>query len=100
MRQLRLSSEPHSSFDLTHHLVLATKYRKGVFTSTAGEALTRYWSGVAAKREFTIDQISIVPDHLHLIVRILPKISIDEVALSLMNNGQYFIGKHYPELND
>ena len=88
----------HSSFELSHHLVFSTKYRTGVFTSSTGEALTRYWLAVAAKRQFAIDQISIVPDHLHLIVRIVPKLSIEEVALLLLNNGQYFMGKHYPEL--
>ena len=31
-------------------------------------------------------------------VRIVPKMSIEEVALTLMNNGQYFIGERYPEL--
>jgi putative transposase len=88
----------HACFDLSHHLVFSTQQRKGVFTSAAGEALTGYWLGVAAKREFAIDQISIVPDHVHLIVRIVPKMSIEEVALSLMNNGQYFIGEQYQEL--
>ena len=88
----------HASFDLSHHLVFSTKHRKGVFTSTVGRALTEYWLRVAAKRELAIDQISIVPDHLHMIVRIVPKVSVEEVALSLMNNGQYFMGKHYPGL--
>ena len=45
-----------------------------------------------------MNQLSIVPDHAHLIVRIVPKMSIEEVALSLLNNGQYFIGKNHPEL--
>src|SRR6185295_2452222 len=66
--------------------------------ATIGQALTEYWLGVAAKREFALDQISIVPDHIHMIVRIVPKKSIEEVVLMLMNNGQYFIGKRYPEL--
>jgi putative transposase len=91
-------SSDHASFDLSHHLVFCTKLRKGVFTSMVGAALTDYWLRVAAEREFAIDQVSIVPDHLHLIVRIVPKISIEEVALSLMNNGQYFMGKQYPQL--
>ena len=33
-----------------------------------------------------------------MIVRIVPKMSIEEVALSLMNNGQHFIGTRYPEV--
>jgi putative transposase len=88
----------HGIFDLTHHVVFATRYRQGVFTSTIGEALSRYWLHVASKREFAIDQISLVPDHVHAIVRIVPKMSIEECVLSLMNNGQHFMGEHYPEL--
>ena len=91
-------SSAHANFDLSHHLVFSTNQQKAVFTSVTGDALTRYWLTVAARRQFAIDQISIVPDHMHLMVRIVPKTSIEEVALSLLNNGQHFIGKHYPEL--
>jgi len=88
----------HGMFDLTHHVVVATRYRRGVFTSSVGEALSRYWLGVASKREFAIDQISLVPNHVHAIVRIVPKMSIEECVLSLMNNAQHFMCKHYPQL--
>jgi putative transposase len=91
-------STNQACFDLTHHLVFCTRRRIGVFTSTVGAALTDYWLRVAAEREFAIDQVSIVPDHLHVIVRIVPRVSIEEVALSLLNNGQYFMGKRYPQL--
>jgi len=89
---------PHAWFELNHHLVLSTRHRKGVFTSSIGEALTEYWLKVAAARDFALDQCSVVPDHIHLIVRILPRMSIEECALLLMNNGQQFIGKKYPQL--
>jgi putative transposase len=88
----------HAAFNLTHHLVFSTQQRKGIFGAATGQALTEYWLKVAAKRNFALDQASIVPDHMHLIVRIVPKMSIEEVALSLMNNGQYFIGERYPGL--
>jgi len=88
----------HSSFELNHHLVLATSQRKGIFNSTLGKALSEYWLRVASKYDFAIDQISVVPDHVHSIVRIKPTLSIEECALLLMNNGQYFVGKHYPQV--
>ena len=87
-----------ANFELDHHLVFATSQRKGVFGSIAGRALGEYWLKVAAKHGFAIDQVSIVPDHAHLRVRIVPKMSIEECALLLMNNGQYLIGKYYPQL--
>ncbi|MGH9427455.1 MAG: IS200/IS605 family transposase, partial [Terriglobia bacterium] len=86
----------HASFDLTHHLVLVTRFRRGVFDSKTGEALVNYWIKVAASRGFAVDQITVLPDHVHLIVRITPKISAEQVALSLMNNGQHFVATHFP----
>ncbi len=96
-KQLPLTAA-HCVFDLNHHLVFATQKRKGVFDSQLGRRLSEYWLRVAAARGFAIDQISVVPDHVHMIVRIIPSMSIEECALLLMNNGQYFVGKNHPEV--
>lgn len=88
----------HCSFELNHHVVLATRKRRGVFNSDLGRRLSEYWLRVAAVRGFAIDQVSVVPDHVHLIVRIVPSMSIEACVLLLMNNGQYFVGKNYPEM--
>lgn len=93
---VRLTAQ-HASFDLHHHLVFATRYRRGIFSSRMGAALAQYWLKVAAKHGFAIDQITVVPDHVHLLVRIVPKLSIADCALALLNNGQHFIGKNYPK---
>ena len=37
-------------------------------------------------------------EYYHLLVRIVPRISIEECALLLMNNGQHFMGKNYPQV--
>jgi putative transposase len=86
----------HASFELNHHLVFATCRRAGVFTSDVGAALGGYWLRVAAKHGFAVDQITVVPDHVHLLMRIVPKRSVEDCALSLLNNGQHFVGKHFP----
>jgi len=87
----------HAMFDLHHHLVFSTCRRKGIFNSTLGRALTNYWLRVAERRGLAIDRVSVVPDHVHLIVRIVPSMSIEECGLLLMNNGQYFVGKNFPQ---
>ena len=87
----------HAEFDLNHHLVFATHHRKGVFTSNLGQRLSEYWLRVAAKRGFAIDQVSVVPDHVHLLIRHLPRVSIEECALTLLNNAQHFIAKRFPK---
>ncbi len=67
-----------------------------MFGSNIGEALVNYWTNVAARRGFAIDQATVLPDHVHLLIRITPKTTIEEVTLSLMNNAQYFIARHLP----
>ncbi|HEX6045914.1 MAG TPA: IS200/IS605 family transposase [Pyrinomonadaceae bacterium] len=89
---------PHCSFELNHHLVFATRRRKSVFDSSLGRAVCEYWLRVAVTRGFAIDQLSVLPDHVHLIVRIAPGMSIEDCALLLMNNGQYFVSKNYGEV--
>lgn len=39
-----------------------------------------------------------LPDHVHLLVRIVPKISIEDCVLALMNNGQHWFSKYHPQL--
>jgi len=87
----------HSSFDLNHHLVLLTDRRASIFGSQSGEGLCEYWLRVAAKHGFAIDQVTVLPDHVHLLLRIPPKLTIHECTLSLMNNAQHFIGRHFPD---
>ena len=88
----------HASFELSHHIVFFTEYRKGVFTSEAGASLARYWLRVAGKQSCVIDQMSFLLDHVHLLVRTHPKSCIESTCLSLLNNAQYFMTKHFPEL--
>jgi REP element-mobilizing transposase RayT len=66
-----------------------------VFGSESGRLLAGYWLRVASKHGFAIDQVSVVPDHVHVLVRIAPTMSIEESALSLMNNAQYWMTRHY-----
>jgi REP-associated tyrosine transposase len=86
----------HATFELNHHLVFATSYRRSVFDSELGKSLGDYWLKVAEKHGFAIDRMTIVPDHTHLLVRIAPKISIADCVMALLNNGQYYIGKYQP----
>src|SRR5262245_55348288 len=86
----------HSVFDLTHHVVLSTRCRRNMFGRTIGQEMVRYWLLVADKREFAIDRATILPDHVHMLVRTLPKMTIESCVLALMNNGQHWFAKHFP----
>jgi REP-associated tyrosine transposase len=85
----------HAAFELNHHLVLATRFRRAIFDSRIGSELSAYWMRVAEKRGFAIDRMSILPDHVHLMVRTVPKTSIEDCALALMNNAQHWMAQRF-----
>jgi putative transposase len=85
----------HAIFDLSYHVVIATRYRRSVFGSRLGRELVDYWLKVAGKRGFALDEASVLPDHAHLLIRLAPKTSIAECALSLMNNSQHWMERRH-----
>jgi putative transposase len=87
----------HAAFELNYHLVFATRYRRAMFDSRIGGELGAYWVRVAEKRGFAIDRMSVLPDHVHLIVRTPAKMSLQGCALSLMNNAQQWMAKRFPD---
>lgn len=87
----------HSCFELNYHVVVSTRRRTSVFDSAMGQVLGEYWLKVAAKHGFAVDRTTIVPDHAHLLIRTPPKTSIELCVQALMNNGEYFICKSYPQ---
>jgi putative transposase len=88
----------HASFDLNHHLVFSTRRRAAVFDAALGKELSDYWLRVAAKYGFAIDRLTILPDHVHLLIRTVPKLDLAACALALMNNGEYFLVSQHPQI--
>jgi putative transposase len=85
----------HSVSLLDYHMVLVTKRRAAVFDETIAPGLFRYVVAVGGKRGFAIERMSILPDHCHLLFEAVPSRSINEIALSLMNNTVHWMGKYY-----
>jgi putative transposase len=80
---------------LNYHLVFATQGRIPVFDETIASRLFKYLLAVGRKHNFAIDRISVLPDHMHMLVEGIPRISVEEYALSILNNTQFWMAKNY-----
>jgi putative transposase len=85
----------HSICILSYHVVLVTKGRASVFDETIAGGLFNCAVAVGYKHGFALERMSILPDHVHLILEAVPSKSIDELVLALVNNTAYWMGKHY-----
>lgn len=85
----------HSYSVLQYHLVFITKFRRPLFDDTIAPKLFAYLLLVGKRKTFAVERLSVLPDHIHLLIEGLPSVSINDYALALVNNLHYWMGKNY-----
>ncbi len=88
----------HAVSRIRYHIVLATEFRRGVFTRDAGAALFEHWKNQQNEGRFAIQKVSFVPDHVHLAVLSHPSCTPAGIILRLMNSAQSFLWKKFANL--
>jgi len=90
------------SFELAHcvcllnyHIVLVTQQRIPVFDDSIAPRLFDYVLAIGGKHRFAVDRVSIVPDHMHLIIEGVPAISVEAYVQAILENTRYWMTKHY-----
>ena len=54
-----------------------------------------YILGIGLKHRFAVDQVSVLPDHLHLLTEGVPTISVESYVHVLQENIHYWMNKYY-----
>jgi putative transposase len=85
----------HCCTILNYHLVCATNARIPIFDEAIGPKLFDYIMAIGKKHQFVVDRIGLLPDHMHMIIEGVPSVSVEEYALTIMNNTQYWMTKNY-----
>jgi putative transposase len=80
---------------LQYHLVLVTDFRVHVFDDAISPKLFEYLIAVGRKHGFAIDTMSVLPDHIHLMIEAVPSLSIAALAKAVICNTRYWMEKHY-----
>ncbi len=86
----------HAATLLRYHVVLATWYRRGVFTAETAQKVTEKWQEL--QQEYVIDKVSFVPDHVHIALTLHPTQSPAAVVILLMNAAQEYMWLRYPNV--
>lgn len=85
----------HGRTDIQLHVSLSTLQRASVFAARSGEALAAFWKARERDGKFALLKISIVPDHLHLALKIHPTVAPSGLVLDLMNSAQEFLFENH-----
>jgi REP-associated tyrosine transposase len=86
-------SPKHAAVIAEFHIVLATRYRKGVFGTQQGREVSDEWHRLHSVLPIAVRKVSFVPDHVHIAVRCHPQVAPSEVVVQLMNSAQQVVSR-------
>lgn len=90
----------HAKTFLRYHLIFSTKYRRKVLNQMRDDILWAMDGAASKNGHFRIEIAEVDKDHIHLLVRIKPCESIDNVVKSLKQQSTYWMWKmHHDHLS-
>ena len=86
-------------YSFHYHLIWTTKYRKEVFTTPAlVNEMKTILSEVAAMEDVIIEEMEVMPDHVHMLISFKPKYAAsDKVKAIKGHSARRFFASH-PEI--
>lgn len=90
----------HTTHRLKYHLVWIPKYRKRVLRGPLARQLYELLRQCAEMNQWTIEELNVQVDHVHLLVQLPPKEAVAH-AMQLMKGGtSKVIRQEFPELEE
>lgn len=84
--------------DFNFHLVFTTKFRKEVFTTREKvDAMKAILQRIADNKGVVVQEMEVMPDHVHMLISFHPKMAASDVVKSLKGTSAREWFKHYPE---
>lgn len=85
----------HSLCILDYHLVLVTKFREPIFDEAIAPGLFNCVLAIGRKHGFAVKRMSLLPDHMHLLIQARPDLSMYQCAMAVVNNTRYWMERRF-----
>lgn len=95
---MELRRNRNSVFQIGYHIVWCVKYRKQVLTGPLADDLKELLLQIAQENNFSIEQMEVMPDHVHLFITATPNHLIASMIKALKGVSARFLFKKHPEL--
>ena len=90
----KYTSKNHSKFILTYHIIFTCKYRKKLLVKY-GEDIKQIMFNISNKYDFDIQEMEVDKDHIHMMIKSVPKISPLQIVRVLKQQSTIEIWKKY-----
>ena len=92
-----LSSLNHSVWDCKYHVVFIPKCRRKRLFGALRKELGEVFRQLAARKESSIEEGHLMPDHVHMLIAIPPKYAVAQVVGFIKGKSAIHIARTYSE---
>jgi putative transposase len=82
-------STNHSKHYLKAHIIIVTKYRKPLLRGTLNANLKTIFKSIEQSSDFSIEVLESDLDHIHFLIRYIPRLSISQIVRRLKQQSTY-----------
>jgi len=90
----------HTKFRLMYHIVWIPKYRKRVLVGEIARRLRFLLFQCAEINRWSIEELNIQPDHVHIMVQLRPSVSVSKAVQIFKGGSSKKIREEFPELEE
>ena len=98
IRMNDMNSLAHTSWNCKYHIVFAPKYRRKVFFGERRAEIGKILRMLCEWKKVEIVEAEVCKDHVHMLVKIPPKIAVSSFMGYLKGKSSLMIYEKYPEL--
>ena len=95
---MKFDSNNHSVFMLQYHLILVTKYRKGVINDTISVRLREIFDYIASNYNISVEEWNHDEDHVHILFRAHPNSELSKFINAYKSASSRLVKKENPSL--
>ena len=88
-------------YNFHYHLIWVTKYKKPVFTTPVLiDEMKTIVKDLSAVNEILIEEMEVMPDHIHLLISFKPKHAPSSIVKYLKGHSAKIFFQNHPEIRD
>ena len=88
-------------YNFHYHLIWVTKYKKPVFTTPVLiDEMKTILKDLSAVNEILIEEMEVMPDHIHLLISFKPKHAPSSIVKYLKGHSAKIFFQNHPEIRD
>jgi putative transposase len=96
-----LMSGAHAIYQCVYHIEWCPKYRFNVLRKESHrEDLEEILKKICEEKKMKIEELAIMPDHVHIVVHVKPSISLGKATQLLKGRSSYEMFKKHPNLRN